>query len=83
MSKVKIAGNADAVSVAKLTNMLEQTFKGLFDKTGDWIATCQTYERGFSGTPDLEVHGVYTFCGIAALALLNEGYKCDQQLLLK
>uniref|UniRef100_A0A1B0AHK3 Prenyltransferase alpha-alpha toroid domain-containing protein n=1 Tax=Glossina pallidipes TaxID=7398 RepID=A0A1B0AHK3_GLOPL len=68
----KIAGNVDAVSVAKLRNMLEQPLKRLFDKTGDWIATCQTYEGDFSGTPDFEVHGGYTFCRIAALALLNE-----------
>uniref|UniRef100_A0A1B0BUH6 Protein farnesyltransferase subunit beta n=1 Tax=Glossina palpalis gambiensis TaxID=67801 RepID=A0A1B0BUH6_9MUSC len=81
--EIDIRGAYCAVSVAKLTNMPEQALKKLFDKTGDWIATCQTYEGGFSGTPDLEAHGGYTFCGIAALALLNEGYKCDQQQLLK
>uniref|UniRef100_A0A1A9WH29 Protein farnesyltransferase subunit beta n=1 Tax=Glossina brevipalpis TaxID=37001 RepID=A0A1A9WH29_9MUSC len=81
--EIDIRGAYCAVSVAKLTNMSEQTLKKLFDKTGDWIAGCQTYEGGFSGTPDLEAHGGYTFCGIAALALLNEGHKCDQQQLLR
>lgn len=77
-----VRGAYCAVSVAKLTNMPEETLKKLFDKTGDWIASCQTYEGGFGGAPDLEAHGGYTFCGIAALALLNEGNKCDQEQLL-
>ncbi|XP_075146075.1 farnesyl transferase beta subunit [Haematobia irritans] len=78
-----VRGAYCAVSVAKLTNMPEATLSRLFDKTGDWIASCQTYEGGFGGAPDLEAHGGYTFCGIAALALLNEGHKCDQEQLLK
>ncbi|XP_073837070.1 farnesyl transferase beta subunit [Musca autumnalis] len=78
-----VRGAYCAVSVAKLTNMPEETIKKLFDKTGDWIASCQTYEGGFGGAPDLEAHGGYTFCGIAALALLNEGHKCQQEQLLK
>uniref|UniRef100_A0A1I8P731 Protein farnesyltransferase subunit beta n=1 Tax=Stomoxys calcitrans TaxID=35570 RepID=A0A1I8P731_STOCA len=78
-----VRGAYCAVSVAKLTNMPEPTLKKLFNKTGDWIASCQTYEGGFGGAPDLEAHGGYTFCGIAALALLNEGHKCDQEQLLK
>lgn len=77
-----VRGAYCAVSVAKLTNMPESTLTKLFDKTGDWIASCQTYEGGFGGAPDLEAHGGYTFCGIAALALLNEGHKCDQEQLL-
>ncbi|KAM7359519.1 farnesyl transferase beta subunit isoform 2-T2 [Cochliomyia hominivorax] len=78
-----VRGAYCAVSVAKLTNMPQSTLNKLFDKTGDWIASCQTYEGGFGGAPDLEAHGGYTFCGIAALALLNEGHKCDQEQLLK
>ncbi|XP_023293265.2 protein farnesyltransferase subunit beta [Lucilia cuprina] len=78
-----VRGAYCAVSVAKLTNMPQSTLSKLFDKTGDWIASCQTYEGGFGGAPDLEAHGGYTFCGIAALALLNEGHKCDQEQLLK
>lgn len=77
-----VRGAYCAVSVAKLTNMPEETLKKLFDKTGDWIASCQTYEGGFGGAPDLEAHGGYTFCGIAALAMLNEGHKCQQEQLL-
>ena len=36
-----------------------------------FIANCQTYEGGFGGEPGTEAHGGYTFCAIAALALLD------------
>ncbi|XP_067615412.1 protein farnesyltransferase subunit beta [Eurosta solidaginis] len=78
-----VRGAYCAISCAKLTNMPAEVLEKLFDKTGDWIASCQTYEGGFGGAPDLEAHGGYTFCGIAALALLDEGHKCDTQQLLK
>lgn len=77
-----VRGAYCAISCAKLTNVPAAVFAKLFDKTGDWVATCQTYEGGFGGAPDLEAHGGYTFCGIAALALLNEVHKCDIQQLL-
>lgn len=44
---------------------------------GDFIASCQTYEGGISCVPYGEAHGGYTFCGLAALLLLNESYKVD------
>lgn len=44
--------------------------------------SCQTYEGGFSGCPGLEAHGGYTFCGLAALVLLQKGHLCDIQSLL-
>lgn len=39
--------------------------------TVQFIANCQTYEGGFGGEPGTEAHGGYTFCAIAALALLD------------
>ncbi|XP_017469118.1 PREDICTED: protein farnesyltransferase subunit beta [Rhagoletis zephyria] len=78
-----VRGAYCAISCAKLTNMPAEVLEKLFDKTGDWIASCQTYEGGFGGAPDLEAHGGYTFCGIAALAMLDEGHKCDTHQLLK
>lgn len=80
--EMDVRGAYCAVAVAKLTNMPQEVLNRLFQGTGDWIASCQTYEGGFGGTPDLEAHGGYTFCGIAALALLDEGHKCDKQQLL-
>ena len=36
-----------------------------------YIASCQTYEGGFGGEPGNEAHGGYTFCGLAALVLIE------------
>lgn len=46
------------------------------------LCSCQTYEGGFAGYPGLEAHGGYTFCGVAALTLLNSVYLCDTKALL-
>lgn len=78
-----VRGAYCAISCAKLLNIPEPVLKELFAGTGDWIASCQTYEGGFGGAPDLEAHGGYTFCGIAGLALLNEADKCDKKALLQ
>nr|BAN21117.1 protein farnesyltransferase beta subunit [Riptortus pedestris] len=69
-----------AISVAKLTNVFsDELFKG----SAEWIVRCQTYEGGFSGTPGMEAHGGYTFCGFAALHLLNSHNMCDVKALLR
>ena len=81
--EVDVRGAYCAISVAKLVNLPEEVQQKLFENTGDWIASCQTYEGGFGGAPDLEAHGGYSFCGIAGLALLNEAHKCDTHHLLR
>ena len=43
----------------------------LFSGTAEWLARCQTYEGGMGGEQGNEAHGGYTFCGVAALALLG------------
>lgn len=78
-----VRGAYCAISCAKLTNVPEPVLKELFAGTADWIASCQTYEGGFGGAPDLEAHGGYTFCGIASLALLNQANRCDKKALLQ
>ncbi|KAH8395525.1 hypothetical protein KR222_000501 [Zaprionus bogoriensis] len=81
--EIDVRGAYCAISCAKLCNLPEPVLKELFAGTGDWIASCQTYEGGFGGAPDLEAHGGYTFCGIAGLALLDEADKCDKKSLLQ
>ena len=44
----------------------------LFQHTAAWVASCQTYEGGFSALPGTEAHGGYTFCGFAATVLLKK-----------
>uniref|UniRef100_A0A453FFZ0 Prenyltransferase alpha-alpha toroid domain-containing protein n=1 Tax=Aegilops tauschii subsp. strangulata TaxID=200361 RepID=A0A453FFZ0_AEGTS len=63
-----------AISVASLVNILDDELaKGV----GNYIASCQTYEGGIAGEPSAEAHGGYTFCGLAAMVLLNEVEKLD------
>ncbi|XP_018335721.1 protein farnesyltransferase subunit beta [Agrilus planipennis] len=78
--EVDVRGAYCAISVATLTNIHT---KELFEKTANWIVSCQTYEGGFSGYPGTEAHGGYTFCGIASLILLNKGCLCDSSALLR
>lgn len=54
----------------------------LFNRTGEWIAKCQTFEGGFGSQPGREAHGGYTFCSLAALILLNKTHLIDIERLL-
>lgn len=75
-----IRGAYCAISIAKITNTYTDA---LFDKTAEWIVSCQTYEGGFAGCPGMEAHGGYAFCGLASLALLNRTALCDIDALLR
>lgn len=75
-----IRGVYCAMSIAKITNIYTEA---LFDKTAEWVVSCQTYEGGFGGCPGMEAHGGYVFCGIATLALLNRTQLCDVDALLR
>ena len=68
-----------AIIVAKVLNILTDDLK---KKTGDFIASCQTYEGGIGGGLNQEAHGGYTFCGFAALCALEETNKIDVSKLL-
>ncbi|KAJ8269891.1 hypothetical protein GJAV_G00107940 [Gymnothorax javanicus] len=69
-----------AASVASLTNI---TTPALFDGTPSWILRCQNWEGGLGGVPGLEAHGGYTFCGTAAMVILNKEHMLDLQSLLR
>lgn len=75
-----IRGAYCATSAARLTNIMTPE---LFDGTAEWIETCQTYEGGFGGCPGMEAHGGYSFCGVAALTLLNKTKLCDIDAVLR
>ncbi|KAB7500745.1 Protein farnesyltransferase subunit beta [Armadillidium nasatum] len=78
--EIDIRGVYCAVSVARLTNIYTED---LFRNTSHWVLSCQTYEGGFSGSPGLEAHGGYTFCGLAALTLLRAQHMCNTESLLR
>ncbi len=69
-----------ALSVAKLTNVFTPA---MFENTAEWILRCQTYEGGFGGAPGMEAHGGYTFCGLAALILLERHRLCREERLMR
>lgn len=70
----QIGGESDmrcvycALSTAALLNILTPD---LLENAAEWIASCQTYEGGFGGSPGNEAHGGYTYCALAALAAIN------------
>lgn len=77
--EIDIRGVYCALSVATLTNIYTEQ---LFDRTAEWVISCQSYEGGFSGCPGLEAHGGYAFCGLASLVMLRKTHLCDVQSLL-
>lgn len=80
--EIDVRGAYCAVAVAKLVNITHEVEEKLFRSTVDWIVLCQTYEGGMGGVPYQEAHGGYTFCGIAALALLGSTGKCNLNALM-
>ncbi|XP_019865145.2 protein farnesyltransferase subunit beta [Aethina tumida] len=75
-----IRGAYCALSVASLTGILSDD---IFKNTAEWIVSCQTYEGGFAGCPGMEAHGGYSFCGLAALILLQKGHLMDKNSFLR
>ncbi|XP_042498436.1 protein farnesyltransferase subunit beta isoform X2 [Macadamia integrifolia] len=63
-----------AISVASVLKILDYE---LVQNVGDYILSCQTYEGGIAGEPGSEAHGGYTFCGLAAMILINESDRLD------
>ncbi|XP_041131303.1 protein farnesyltransferase subunit beta-like [Polyodon spathula] len=69
-----------AASVASLTNIITAS---LFEGTPNWITRCQNWEGGIGGVPGLEAHGGYTFCGMAAMVILQKEHMLDLKSLLR
>lgn len=63
-----------AISVANILNIVDDE---LIHGVGNYILSCQTYEGGIAGEPGAEAHGGYTFCGLAAMILINEVNRLD------
>jgi protein farnesyltransferase subunit beta len=57
--------------------------KDLFDGCAEFIVACQSYEGGIGPRPGHEAHGGFTFCGIAALALLGKLSMLDVPKLIR
>lgn len=55
-----------------IANLLNIDNKDIYDNVAEYVLSCQTYEGGIGPVPHMEAHGGYTFCGLAALALLDK-----------
>ncbi|PAV76471.1 hypothetical protein WR25_11617 [Diploscapter pachys] len=69
-----------AVAVAIICDILTDELRA---NVAEWIAGCQTYEGGFGGESGVEAHGGYTYCAVAALALLDKFSIVDDKALLR
>ncbi|GJW88666.1 protein farnesyltransferase subunit beta [Tanacetum coccineum] len=63
-----------AIPVASVLNILDEE---LTQGVGNYILSCQPYEGGIAGEPGSEAHGGYTFCGLAAMILINKVDRLD------
>ncbi|XP_021597508.1 protein farnesyltransferase subunit beta isoform X4 [Manihot esculenta] len=71
------------IAVPSILNILDdELIKGV----GNCILSCQNYEGGIAGEPGSEAHASqrsmdliirYTFCGLAAMILINEANRLD------
>ncbi|KAI6213106.1 CAAX farnesyltransferase subunit beta [Aphelenchoides besseyi] len=69
-----------AVSVAVVCGIYSDE---LFGDSAQWIMRCRSYEGGFGGEPGCEAHGGYTYCGVAALALMERTHMLDDEALAR
>ncbi|KAL6767596.1 hypothetical protein ACKKBF_B35885 [Auxenochlorella protothecoides x Auxenochlorella symbiontica] len=74
--EVDVRGCYCALAACHMLNLDVQT---LADCCGmvDFIRRCQSYEGGIGGEPGNEAHGGYTYCGLAALCLLDRCQALD------
>ncbi|GAN10123.1 protein farnesyltransferase subunit beta-like [Mucor ambiguus] len=77
--EIDIRGSYCALSVAALTNLLTPE---LTENCIDFIAKAQTYEGGIGPYPGKEAHNGYTFCGLAAMEILDGFSRFDMQKLV-
>ncbi|KAI7899408.1 terpenoid cyclases/protein prenyltransferase alpha-alpha toroid [Cokeromyces recurvatus] len=66
--EIDIRGSYCALSVALLTNLLTPE---LTENCIEFIRKSQTYEGGIGPYPGKEAHNGYTFCGLAAMEILE------------
>ena len=63
-----VRGSYCALAIASLCNVLTTD---IIEGAAEFVGRCQTYEGGLGGSPGAEAHGGYTYCGVAALAIMN------------
>jgi prenyltransferase beta subunit len=83
-----ISGTAEWIARYKLFSLSWLSFINVLSFNNSiaivWLCvySCQTYEGGLGGEPGNEAHGGVTYCGLAALVLLNKTNLIDIHRLL-
>jgi len=77
--EIDVRGCYTAISVAHIVNIITPE---LVENVPEYMSSCQTYEGGIGAEPGGEAHGGYTFCGLAALALIDKVHALDLPALL-
>ncbi|RCH77606.1 hypothetical protein CU098_003177, partial [Rhizopus stolonifer] len=77
--EIDIRGSYCALSTAALTNLLTPELQ---ENCIEFIQKSQTYEGGIGPYPGKEAHNGYTFCGLAAMKILNGMDALDMDKLL-
>jgi len=67
--EVDMRGLYTVLSVADILNILTDD---LIENCCEFVGSCQTYEGGIGAEPGCEAHGGYSFCGLAALAIISK-----------
>ncbi|XP_073142454.1 protein farnesyltransferase subunit beta [Henckelia pumila] len=67
--EIDVRASYTAIAVASVLNILDDR---LIENVGHYISSCQTYEGGIAGEPGSEAHGGYTYCGLAAMVLIDD-----------
>ncbi|KAL4432008.1 hypothetical protein ABPG77_000275 [Micractinium sp. CCAP 211/92] len=80
--EVDVRGCYCALAACHMLCLDKQAVAEACDMVG-YIRRCQSYEGGIGGEPWNEAHGGYTFCGLAAAALLGQAHRLDLDRLLR
>lgn len=67
-------GTYCAMAVASMLHILTDE---LTDGVAEYVSRCQTWEGGIAGEEGLEAHGGYSYCGLAALAIIGQAQALD------
>lgn len=78
--EVDTRGTYTCLAVASMLNLVTEE---LAEGCADFVARNQTYEGGIGAEPGNEAHGGYTYCGLAALAILGRTDAVDLGALLR
>eukprot|EP00250_Pteridium_aquilinum_P011539 c20137_g1_i1 orf=51-1544(+) len=72
--EIDVRGCYTAIAVAHILDLL---LPPVIAGVAEYISSCQTYEGGIGSEPGAEAHGGYTYCGLAALVLINQAHHLD------